>query len=67
MYTCLNQQLESKDYSKMNTNGDRYAAVGDGDDSQSSLDLDGGENRCPSASSPLQISSEHEVSVGSGV
>jgi hypothetical protein len=36
----------------MNTNGDRYAAVGDGDDSQSSLDLDGGENQCPSASSP---------------
>jgi hypothetical protein len=35
----------------MNTNG-RYAAVGDGDDSQSSLDLDDAEDQCPSASSP---------------
>jgi hypothetical protein len=35
MYTCLNPQLESRDYNKMSKNGDGddgYAAVGDGDD-----------------------------------
>jgi hypothetical protein len=39
----------------MNTNSDADdgdAVMGDGDDAQSSLDLDGGEDRCPSASSP---------------
>jgi hypothetical protein len=41
----------------MNTNGDGDdgdAAVGDGNDAQSSLDTDGSEDRCPSASSPLR-------------
>jgi hypothetical protein len=52
MYTCLNPQLESSDYSKMNTNGDGDEVVGDVDDTQSSLDPDGGEDPCPSASSP---------------
>jgi hypothetical protein len=36
MYTCLNPQLDSRDYNKMNTNGDgvdRDVGVGDGDDS----------------------------------
>jgi hypothetical protein len=35
--------------------GDVYdgdVVVGDGDDAQSSLDPDGGEDRCPSTSSP---------------
>jgi hypothetical protein len=36
----------------MNTNGDGDATVGDGDDSLSSLDLDSGEDQCPSACSP---------------
>jgi hypothetical protein len=41
MYTFSNPQLESRDYNKMNTNvegddgDDEYAAVGDGDDAQS--------------------------------
>jgi hypothetical protein len=62
MYTCLNTQLKLRDYNKINTNGDgddRDVVVGDGDDAQSSLDPDGGEYRCPSASSlsrsPLEI------------
>jgi hypothetical protein len=42
MHTCSNPQLESRDYKKMNTNVgdddgvDVDAAVGDGDDVQSS-------------------------------
>jgi hypothetical protein len=32
MYTCLNPQLESRYYNKMNINGDGDVAVGDGDD-----------------------------------
>jgi hypothetical protein len=55
MYICSNPQLDSKDYNKMNTNvdgDDGDAVVGDGDDSQFSLDPDGGEDWCPYASSP---------------
>jgi hypothetical protein len=54
MYTCMNPQLESRDYNNMNTNGDGDdgdTVVGDGDDAQSSLDPDGGKDQCPSASS----------------
>jgi hypothetical protein len=39
----------------MNTNGDEDdgdAVIGDGDDAQSSLDPNGGEDWCPSASPP---------------
>jgi hypothetical protein len=55
MYTCSNPKIESKDYNKKNTNvdgDDGEAAIGVRDDAQSSLDSDGGEDRCPSASSP---------------
>jgi hypothetical protein len=51
----MNPQLESRDYNKMNTNGDgddEDVVVGDGNDAQSSLDPDCGECRCPSVSSP---------------
>jgi hypothetical protein len=61
MYTCLNPQLESRDYIKMNINGDGDegdASVGDGDDAQSSLDPVGGEDQCPSASSPSRFLSK---------
>jgi hypothetical protein len=50
----MNPQLESRDYNNMNTNGDGDdgdTVVGDRDDAQSSLDLDGGKDWCPSASS----------------
>jgi hypothetical protein len=43
----LNPQLESRDYNKMNTNIDGYdgdAVAGDGYDTQSSLDPNGGED-----------------------
>jgi hypothetical protein len=55
MYTYMNPQLRSRDCNKMITNGDEDdgdVVVDDGDDAQSSLDPDGGEDRCPSASSP---------------
>jgi hypothetical protein len=56
MYTCSNPQLQSRDNKKINTNvdgDDGDAAVCDGDDAQSSLDLDGGEDWCPSTGSLL--------------
>jgi hypothetical protein len=46
----------------MNTNADGDAVIGDGDDAQSSLDPDGGEDRCPSASSPFRMPSGGKVS-----
>jgi hypothetical protein len=55
MYSCLNPQLESRDYNNMNKIGDGDdgdVVFDDGDDAQSSLDPDGREDRCPSASSP---------------
>jgi hypothetical protein len=64
MYSCLNPQLESRDYNNMNTNGDGDdgddgdIVFDDGDDAQSSLDPDGREDRCPSASSPSRSLSE---------
>jgi hypothetical protein len=50
----MNPQLESRDYNNMNTNGDGDdgAMIDDGDDTQSSFDPDGGEDQCPSTSSP---------------
>jgi hypothetical protein len=53
----------------MNTNGDGDAgdvAISDGDDAQSSLDSDGGEDRCPSPSSPPNPF-QGEVYASSGV